>query len=101
MEGKIREVFKYKENDNENWVFSLDETNDLSNNYIDRIYNYYLLAFKNNCPTIVKINNPMDLLNNIQDKYENIPEGSLNYLRFLAYKQIAENKIISKIKMRK
>ena len=98
MEGKIREVFKFEENNSENFIYSMD-TNTTSNDLVDRYYKYFLLTVKDNCPTIKKIQNPIDIINNIQNKFKNIPIGSYDYLKFLAYLQMAENEIL--IKMRK
>ena len=90
----IYSVLKYTDNDNDSYIYStvvnLDD--------MKESYNYYQLTIKNGLPVIIDIENPIEILKNINTKAIDVKEDYFEYMRFLAYKKLAEdNNILRKM----
>ena len=94
MKNEITEVLKYDDGKNEFWIYSESETS----NHLPIYYKYYMLFLKNNVPSIQDIKNPIETLQNINIESKNIYEGSIDYIKFLAIKEIAEKNVVEKIR---
>ena len=90
MDNKITNVLNYRIEDSEYWIYSTLIDNDN--------YKYYLLTLNDNIPSISDIKSPLELLQNIGVTPTEIYENSIEYIRFLAIKNIAENKVLYKMK---
>ena len=90
---EITEVLKYDENNNEIWIYSVKNSN-----HDDIFLRYYMLIVSNNIPVIKNIKNPIETLQNIKTQPTNVHSDSLDYIRFLALKEIADKNILNKIR---
>ncbi|MBR1416434.1 MAG: hypothetical protein IJ572_01285 [Bacilli bacterium] len=91
MKSKISDVLYYTIDNNDYWIYSLK-------NIEDNFYKYYLLSMEDNNPTITDITNPIDFLQKLNITPVEIYENSMEYIRFLAIKNIAEKKLLNVIK---
>ena len=80
----ITEIYKYSQNDILIWLYSTDS------NGSENKTNYYMLHFRGKNPVIEQINNVMDKLQEYKFMFENVNENSVEYLKFLAIKDYAE-----------
>ena len=89
----IYSVLKYIDNDKDAYIYStivnIDDMNES--------FNYYQLTIQDNIPTITDIENPIEILKSIKTKAIDVKEDSFQYMRFLAYKKLAEENIIKKM----
>lgn len=90
---EITEVLKYDESNNEIWIYSVKNSN-----HDDIFLRYYMLIVSNNIPVIKNIKNPIETLQNIKTQPTNVHSDSLDYIRFLALKEIADKNILNKIR---
>ena len=83
----IYSVLKYIDNDKDAYIYStIVNIDDMKESY-----NYYQLTIQDNIPTITEVENPIETLKNINTKAIDVKEDSFQYMRFLAYKKLAED----------
>jgi len=93
-EEKIDKIYYYKFGQaDEMWVYAT--TNNIGG---DKIFNYHSLTLIDNIPEIEDIESPLNLLNNISKNPTIIEEGSLDYIRFIALRDIAKKNVLKQIK---
>lgn len=95
MNKDITNILKYGEDNNAFWIYSIKGNDDNS----DIFYKYYILRIKDNVPMIEDIKNPIATLQNINIQPQKILEGTIEYIKFMAIKEIADKNIIKKIRM--
>lgn len=91
---KIVSVLKYNYNNQDIWIYSVEDKDDNSN----ILYKYYTLFLKENKPIIIDLENPIETLQSLNIKTTKVVEGTIDYLTFMAYKDIAKRNIMEKIK---
>ena len=94
MREKVINILKYFYDNQDVWIYSVEDK-DNDNNIL---YRYYTMFFKDKKPIILDLENPIETLQNINIKPIEVREGSKDYIVFMAYKDVAEKNIISKIK---
>lgn len=90
----ITRILKYLYDNQEVWIYSVkdrDKNNDI-------LYRYYTMFFKERKPIIIDLQDPIQTLQNIDITPLEIKEGSIEYIKFLALKDIAEKDIITKMR---
>lgn len=92
----IYSVLKYNDdNNNECYIFStIPNNSDDNEDELTESYYYYSLYWIDKYPVIKDINNPIDTLKNINTKIIDVKEDTYEYIKFLAYKNLAKNNII-------
>lgn len=84
--------YKFGSSD-EMWVYA-------TANAIDgeKIFEYHILTLIDNIPEIEDIESPLSMLKNISKPPTIIEEGTLEYIRFIAIKDIANKKLLEQFK---
>jgi len=91
---RIDRVLKYFYNNQDIWIYSVKDVDENNN----ELYKYYSLFLKDKVPVIIDLDNPIETLQNIDIKLNEVKEGTKDYLIFMAYKDCAERNLINKIK---
>ena len=94
MSERIDRILKYSFNDGDVWIYSVKDEDDNRN----VLYKYYTLFIKDKIPVIIDLENPIATLQNIDIAPTEVKEGTKDYIIFMAYKDVAERKIMEKIK---
>ena len=93
-EEKLDKIYYYKFGQaDEMWVYA--NTNNLGG---DKIFEYHILTLIDNIPEIEDIETPLLMLKNISKAPTVIEEGSLEYIRFMAVRDIASKNVLNQIK---
>ena len=94
MGERIDKILKYKYEDQDVWIYSIKDEDD--NKSV--LYKYYTLFLKDKIPVIIDLENPVETLQNINIAPTYVQEGTMDYVIFMAYKDVAERNIMEKIK---
>ena len=87
---RIYNILKYNIDGKELWIYSTFQDDDDS-------HKYYMLTIENNVPIINDIANPIETLQNMHSRPKSIKDDPYEYMKFIAYKNIAENNTKLKI----
>ena len=89
---RLYSVLKCNNMDYDLYIFSTTLINS-----VDETHKYYYLTLEDGLPKIIDINNPIETLKSLDTKPINIQNNQQELIRFLAYKELAENNIIKKM----
>ena len=90
----IDRILKYFYNNQDIWIYSVKDVDENNN----ELFKYYSLFLKDKVPVIVDLDNPIETLQKMNIRPDEIKEGTKDYLIFMAYKDVAEKNIMNKIK---
>ena len=93
-EDNSEKILYYKFSDSdEMWIYA-----NQSNVDEEKKFNYHILTLIDNIPEIEDIESPLNMLKNIEKNPKVIDDGSLDYIRFIAIKDVAKKKIVNQFK---